>query len=203
MSKLVADDGTDAAEVHRIVHALIEEWRLQNASGEIDVIHLGIVVGIDRGRGHLPLGPVYRMADLGKLAMILKLVGAQRVAESITAHDAERGVIAPFFGIANFARDGLQFHQSLLFGFGRHPRQSLNVVMQCGFKRINHLHGAGFGVGPKGHVNILLAEGLTQIAVGSAHATLPARLLLLGSAQNGAIKVEVFFVEGAGQLHGL
>ena len=55
----------------------VEERRLQDAGGEVDVVHLRIVVGVDRGRRHVPLLAVHRLADLVQLAVELELVLAR------------------------------------------------------------------------------------------------------------------------------
>src|SRR5450755_4573816 len=52
----VSDDHTDGAVVHGVILGGIEERRLQDASGEVDGVELRIVVGVDGGRGHRPLG---------------------------------------------------------------------------------------------------------------------------------------------------
>ena len=65
--QLVADHHADAAEVDGVVSAVVEERRLQNAGREVDVVHLRVVVGVDRGRRHVPLAAVHRLADLVQL----------------------------------------------------------------------------------------------------------------------------------------
>src|SRR5580692_2737823 len=42
VSQFVADDHADGAIVHRIIHVLLKERRLQNAGGKVDGIQLGI-----------------------------------------------------------------------------------------------------------------------------------------------------------------
>ncbi len=81
VGQFVADGGAGVAVVGRVVHFRIEERRLQDAGGEIDVVHLRVVVGVDGGRGHLPLGAVDGLADLRQLAAVFKRGGAFDVAE--------------------------------------------------------------------------------------------------------------------------
>jgi len=61
--QLVPDDGPDRAEVHRVVELLVEERRLQDAGGEVDVVHERVVVRVHRRRRHLPLAAIHRLAD--------------------------------------------------------------------------------------------------------------------------------------------
>src|SRR5258708_32624579 len=63
VNDLVTDDGTDASIVHGSVILLVEIWRLKDAGGEIDGVELGIVVGVDGGRCHAPLGAIDGLAD--------------------------------------------------------------------------------------------------------------------------------------------
>ena len=48
----MADHHADGAVVHRVVRQGIEERRLQDAGGEDDLVHQGVVVGVDGGRRH-------------------------------------------------------------------------------------------------------------------------------------------------------
>src|SRR5947208_15201571 len=83
--ELVANYGGRVAVVNGIVHLQVIERRLQNAGGKIDVVHLRIVISVDRRRGHAPLAPVNRLADLGNLPVRLKFCPAKQIAEGIAA----------------------------------------------------------------------------------------------------------------------
>src|SRR5207253_11474720 len=50
VSQLVANDVADAAEIDGIIHGFVEEWRLQNAGGEDDLIARAVVISVDRWR---------------------------------------------------------------------------------------------------------------------------------------------------------
>src|SRR6185437_9746230 len=82
---LVADDDADRAVVAGIVALLIEERRLEDAGGEDDLVELGFVIGVDRGRGHLPLAAVHGLADLVELAAGLEGLGAAEVGVVVVA----------------------------------------------------------------------------------------------------------------------
>ena len=74
---LVADDDADAAEVDRRVGRVVEEGRLQDAGGEVDVVLRRHVVGVHGGRRHAPLGGVDGLAELGEVALVFEDLGAE------------------------------------------------------------------------------------------------------------------------------
>ena len=61
---LVADDGAHRAVVDGVVRLRVEEGRLQDAGGKHDLVHLRVVVRVDRRRRHLPVRLVDGLADL-------------------------------------------------------------------------------------------------------------------------------------------
>src|ERR1035438_10816066 len=94
-------NAADMAVVLCVGGVRIVERGLQDASGKIDVVHAGVVVGIDGGRADAPLSAVDGLSDLGELAVTLELNRTLGVAEGIPAHDGEFGVVAPVVGIAD------------------------------------------------------------------------------------------------------
>src|SRR5271167_4606755 len=50
-----------SSEVHRIVHVVAVERRLQDAGGEVDIVHRRTVVGVHRRWSH---GPVFAVGRL-------------------------------------------------------------------------------------------------------------------------------------------
>src|SRR3984885_11521322 len=70
--QLMADGAAGVTVVGRVVPLWIIEGRGQTARRKIDVIQRRVVVGIDGGRGHLPLAAIDRLADLRRLAAGLK-----------------------------------------------------------------------------------------------------------------------------------
>ena len=60
----VSDDHADGAVVHGIIFRGIEKRRLQNSGREVNGVQLRIVIGVDGGRSHRPLGAIDGLADL-------------------------------------------------------------------------------------------------------------------------------------------
>ena len=56
---------------------------------------------------------------------------------------------------------------------------------------MHHLNGAGLALGREGAVDVSLAQSLAEIAIRGAHATSPARLLLLGAGEGVREEVEI------------
>ena len=88
VGQLVADGAAGVAVVGSIVDLGVVERRLQHAGGKVDVVHLRVVVGVDRGRRDVPLAVIDGLADLGDVAAALEFRGALHVAEEIVARDA-------------------------------------------------------------------------------------------------------------------
>ncbi len=70
--QFVSNGGAGVAVIGRIVGFRIEQRRLQDAGGEIDVVDLRIVVGVDSGRRHVPFAAVHGLADLRDLTVEFK-----------------------------------------------------------------------------------------------------------------------------------
>jgi hypothetical protein len=88
VGEFVADSAAGVAVVGRVIHFGIEERRLEDAGGEVHVVGLRIVVGIDGGRGYVPFLAVHRFADFGELAAGFELDGAIDIAGEIAGLDA-------------------------------------------------------------------------------------------------------------------
>ena len=193
----MADGGAGVAVVGRVVHLGIEQRRLQHAGGEVDVVHLRVVVGVDGGRRHLPLGAVHRLADLGQLALGFEDDGAVHVAQKIVARDADGAVVAPLVGIADLVRrcravsaSACCLVASLIHGSWRRSASmafSISWVMASA----RALVSGGEGLGDED-----LAQRFAQVAIHVAHAALPARLHLGDAAQVLAVEIEVGIHEG-------
>ena len=84
-----------AAEVNGLVELAVVERRLQNAGGEVDVVHLRIVIGVYGGRRHVPFFLVDRLADLCDLPLELERVRPERIADRVTLLDIQTRVVAP------------------------------------------------------------------------------------------------------------
>src|SRR5205085_7655440 len=129
VSELVANDVADAAEIDGIIHGFVEEWRLQNAGGEDDLVARAVVVGVDRRRRHAPFLAIERLIDLGNLPARFKFVGPLVIAQQVAVTDAQFGVVAPNIGIADLVADGVEFYFGLLFGVSSHPGQAGDVLI--------------------------------------------------------------------------
>src|ERR1700733_15690732 len=92
--------------VDGVVLGGIEERRLQNSGWKVDGVGLGILVGIDRRRGHSPLGPVERLTNLLELAIHFKCRGTLHVAQMIVRLDFQSRIVAPVVGISDFVNLG-------------------------------------------------------------------------------------------------
>src|SRR5206468_7725653 len=103
--EFVANGSSGIAIVWRIVEFRIEQWRLKHAGRKIDVVHLRIVISIDRGRRHLPLPAIDRLTHLIDLTPTFKLRSARDVSSEIVAGDANRTVIAPLLRMTDFVSD--------------------------------------------------------------------------------------------------
>src|SRR5665213_1661714 len=77
MGEFVPDDSTDGAVIDGIRGLFVEERRLQDARREVDVIHLRVVIRVDRGRRHAPFEAIHRFADLLQFAVDFEFVGSQ------------------------------------------------------------------------------------------------------------------------------
>ncbi len=178
VGEFVADDGADVAVVDGDVLGGVVEGLLQDAGGEVDVVHAGVVVGVDGGRGHVPLAAVDGLADFVELAVVLEGVGAELVAERVVGLDGERGVVAPLVGVADLVGDGGELFVGADLGGGGHPVELVDVVVHGGLDVVDHLERLGFAVAGEVALDVDLAEGLAERGVDGAGAALPAGLLL-------------------------
>ncbi len=81
-------------------------------------------------------------------------------------------------GITDLIFDSLQFDDGLFLCRRGHPAHSLNVILHCSLDGMHHFNRAGFAPRRKCAVHVSLTEGLTQVTIGGASATPPARKLL-------------------------
>ena len=87
---LVTDYCSDPAVIHCVIRVGVEEWRLQNAGRENNLVHLRIVVRVHRRRRHSPFRAIDRFADLVQLALRFKIFCAQFIQHKRPAIDLER-----------------------------------------------------------------------------------------------------------------
>ena len=188
--QLVADDRADASEVGGVVGAVVVIRGLQDTGGKVDVVHLRIVVGVDRGRGHQPLAAIDRSADLAEAAGDLEGPRAGHVPGQIVARDSDAAVVAPGVRVADLVPDRLQLGERLLLRHLGHPRQGLDVTPQRLLQGRDQLQGALLPLGAEGPLDVELPQRLSEEDVGEAGAALPARADLAGAAQRLAVEVE-------------
>ena len=104
MGVLVPDHHPDPAEVHRVVHAPIEEGRLEDAGREHDLVVRRVVIGVHGGGGHAPERAVRRLVDPLVGPLDLEHLRATGVAEVVVAPHLDRAVVLPVLGVAHLAR---------------------------------------------------------------------------------------------------
>ena len=139
MRQFVSDDDADAAKVYGVICIWIEERRLQNAGREVDRVLQRAVIRIHGRRCHAPFHPIARFADLIHVVMRRKFAGTKCVAGVVAAFDDERGVVAPFVGIADLVEDRFQFDMRLLLGLFRHPVERGDVFVERLFERMHEI----------------------------------------------------------------
>src|SRR5262249_21765889 len=149
----------------------IEEWGLQNAGREVDGVELWIVIGVDGGGSHRPLGAVYRLTDFVQLALKLEARSLGNVGGKVVRHNLYARVITPLVRIANLVFDGVKFNFRLFLGFRAHPVERLNLFAQRGFDVVNHFGDTLLARRRECLLDVGLAKSFAQIAVGKVYAT--------------------------------
>ena len=192
VGELVADDGADVAVVDGVILFGVVEGGLEDASGEVDVVHAGVVVGVDGGRGHAPLAAVDGLADFGKLAVVFKGVGPLEIAGGVVWLDGEGGVVAPLVGVADLIGDGGEFFLGADLGGGAHPGNGVDVGVHGVLDVVDHFEHFGLAVAGEVLGDVDLAEGLAECAVGGDGAAFPAGALGGDAVELAAVEVEVF-----------
>ena len=116
------------------------------------------------------------------------------------AIDLDAAVVLPLVGISHLGRELRQLVQGFRLGIVAHPGKRLDVIVQRQQNIFYQPLNAGLCFRWKNLFNIFLAQRLAQIGVGRFHATLPARLHLLGPGQILAIKRKIFVDEGSRKI---
>ncbi len=132
VGELVADGGAGVAVVGGVVELDVVEGRLEDAGGEVDVVHLWVEVGVDGGRRHAPLVAVDGLAEFAPAAGFFEVGSAGDVAVVVVGLDLERGVVAPGVGVADLVADGVEFAEGFLFGVGAHPVEAFDLGLHGG-----------------------------------------------------------------------
>src|SRR5215469_15090991 len=92
VGELVADGGAGVAVVRGVIGLWIVEGWLEDSRGKVHVVHLRVVVGVDGGRSHVPLGAIDGLAYFGPLAGVFEARGTEGVAEVVIGLDLKLGV---------------------------------------------------------------------------------------------------------------
>ena len=192
---LVADDGADAAVVHRVVGVGVEERRLQDPGREDDLVAERVVVGVHDVGGHRPLGPVHRRAELSELAAHLEGGGLQTVPDEARAVELEARVVAPFVRIADLVAEARELGECLLPGGVRHPVVAADRPLHRVEQVLHELLAAGLRRRRERLRDEQLGDRLADARVGRGHHALPAGLLRLLAAQDPAVEGEVLVLE--------
>ena len=191
MREFVADGASGIAVVRRGIGFRIKQRRLQHAGGEIDVIHLRIVVGVHGRRSHVPLTVIHGLANLRQLPVEFEHPSPQHIAHLIDTNDFELAVVAPLVGISNLIGYSVELFNCLRSGACTHPRQRADILLHRRFDFLHHFHHLLLGLGAEVFLDVGLSQGLTQIIVNILSAALPAGLNLLGSGENFSVEVEI------------
>src|SRR5437773_729354 len=141
--QLVANGPARIAVIRSVVELGVIERRLQHAGREVDVIHLRVVVGVDRRWRHAPLSPIYGLTDFVYVAVRFKLSCVFYVAEKVIARDLDRAVIAPFIRISDLVANAVELQQSLFPGRWAHPVKLFNAQLHRVLDAFDHVHRAG------------------------------------------------------------
>ncbi len=174
----VADHGTDTAIVHCRISIRIEEGRLQDGSGEDDLVAQRMIIGVHRLRRHAPFFQINGLADLGAGIVPVKGRDALQIAVQVLGLDLETIIRAPFGRIADLGTEAFQLGQRLGAGRRCHPFQIGQAVAHFGDQIADQLFHLGLGLSREVAGDVFLTQHFGQRAVDQSHATVPARTVL-------------------------
>ena len=160
---LVTDNHADSTKVGSIVGFHIKEGRLQDGSGEADLIGGGVVVGVHRLRCHAPFVLVNGLAHLVQVtARLIQAGGLNVVIQALAGIYLQAAVVAPLVGITDLYGEGIEFHQGVDLGLLAHPGQTCNVAGQRLAQFADELHHLFLAAVSKVLANVDLADSLAQ-----------------------------------------
>jgi hypothetical protein len=195
VADLVADHGADAAVVDRVVRVGVEERRLQDRGREHDLVHLRVVVGVDGLRRHAPLVAVDRLAQLVDFAVGFDHARTHHVADQVVTLHHQLRVILPLVRVADLRRELGQLGLRFLLGGRAHPVELVDRLLVGGQQVLHQRFHARLALGREVLGHVQLAQRLALRTLDRAHATLPARFLLLHAGQGLAVEVEALVDE--------
>ena len=141
MANLVADDGTDGAEVFCGIGLWVIERRAQDCCREGDVIDHRVIKGVDRLRGGHPLITVSWLANLGQFKVMGESGAGAGISQQVPtlSGDLEARVITPGIREANLGLELGELFQRALAGGRRHPLQLRDALAVGGDEVIHQL----------------------------------------------------------------
>src|SRR5882762_273984 len=111
---LMADYGAYSTVIRGVVGVRVEKWRLQDAGGKDDFVHLRVVVGIHSGRSHIPFRSIDGLPDLIQVAFKRKLGSSHLIRCVRNSVYLVGGIFAPFVRVADLAHKRGKFGERLL-----------------------------------------------------------------------------------------
>ena len=144
---LVTYDYAYGSVVEGVVGIHVEEWALEYACGEADLVGGGIVVGIDGLGGHVPFVSVDGFVETcGNHVAYLPPFAHEYVFEVIGAN-LKTGVVFPLVGVAYLDVEGIELLVGHALGGVAHPVLLVDALAE-GFLKIGYeLKHAFFGFG--------------------------------------------------------
>src|SRR4029077_9798725 len=174
MSEFVSYDAAPVAIVRCVRCAAVIQRRLKYASGKVNIIGAGVVIGVHSRRSNKPLPAIDRLANFRQLAPVLKGGSTQGVAESVVPHDDQVGIVSPMVGIPDLVSNSMQLFLGSHLGGGAHPIQGFECLVHGGFDVLDHLQRGLLVSWRKFLGDVDLSQSFTQSAVRGLDAAFPA-----------------------------
>ena len=199
MADLVADDCADRAVIDRRIGLGVEKGRLENGSGEHDLVGRRHVIGVDRLRGHQPFALVDRLGQIAELVLYPPISGGDIVVESGTRLDRHVVVSLELVGITDLDPERVQLLLGLDPGRRGHPGKVLEIAGQRQPQVANQFLHRRLAGCREIALDIKLADRLAHLALNRAQPALPALALGLATGKRGAVKGEAGVIDLARQ----
>ena len=188
---LVTNHHAYGSVVEGIVGLHVEEWGLQYACGEANLVGRGVIVCIHRLGCHEPLLAVHGLVQFrAHHILYLPLVACQHVPE-IAVANLQFAVILPLVGIAHFHVEGIQFLLCHLLRLVAHPILYGNAFAQCHLQVADQRLHALLGCGWEETFGVQLSQRLAQHTAHGIHSAFPSRTVLSLATHCCAVEGEV------------
>ena len=86
----MTNDRYDSTVINGIICMHVKEGRLKYSRRKHDLVHVGLVIGVDGRRRHTPIRAIDRLADLVKVARRFELCRAHRIQNKRPAIDGQQ-----------------------------------------------------------------------------------------------------------------